>query len=102
MKESLLIGQAFCFAFLSGAISATILIALEKWGVIEYYEIHKGSALPDPCMFCLGFWLCLIQALSLSLFLNSNIFYIAGAFAGASIAKMIYDNAGNKNGRGYL
>lgn len=94
MEASFIIGQVFCFSFICAAITATILIALNKWNLLELYQVHKPAKFPDPCLFCIGFWLCLLQAILMYYYFNSNIFYIAGAFAGASIARVIY-NAGN-------
>lgn len=75
------------------SISATILHCLGKWGLFKYYEEHRlKSWPPEICIFCLGFWISAIQYAALYFFYTSDIFYIAGALASASLTKAIYEN----------
>ncbi len=74
-------------------INATLLHCFGKWGLFEYYEIHRRKSWPpEICIFCLAFWLGVIQYGLLYVFYTSDIFYIAGALASASITKAIYEN----------
>jgi hypothetical protein len=66
---------------LVSAISATIILCLLKWHIIEWLEIHYSPV----CRFCLGFWLCALQTLLIYIFYNQNLFDIAVPFAGAAI-----------------
>lgn len=75
------------------SISATVLHCLGKWGFYAWYEEHRRLSWPkEICLFCLGFWLSALQYLALYLFYTSEIFYIAGALASASLTKAIYEN----------
>jgi len=69
--------------FLTGCISATLILCFIKWGWLEWFEIHWRPI----CKFCLGFWLCIIQTILIFIFFNQNIFDIAIPFAGASICR---------------
>jgi len=73
--------------FMVSAVSATIIISAMKWGWIEWFEIRGYNV----CRFCVGFWLCVAQALALYFFYSSNIFYIAIPFAGASICRKLLE-----------
>lgn len=95
MIHSLLVLEIVGLCFVCSAISATILLAFSKWGVLEWYQIHRGN-LPDVCLFCIGFWLCVVQAVILYFFFNANIFYIAIPIAGAAITKVLYAGSLNR------
>lgn len=97
MTQSLLVIELLGLILICSGISATILLALSKWGAFEWYQIHRGR-LPDVCLFCIGFWLCLIQSILLYLFFNANIFYIAIPLAGAAITKVLYAGSFHRPG----
>jgi len=67
------------------ATSATMILCFQKWGWLEYAEIHWRPI----CKFCLGFWLCAIQTFLVYLFYNQNLFDIAIPFMGASICRKL-------------
>lgn len=72
---------------LTSAISATIILCLGKWRILEWFEIHHQPI----CKFCLGFWLCTIQAWTIYIWIDPNIFNIAIPFAGAAITRKLYE-----------
>lgn len=73
-----------------------VFIVLEKWKVIELFQLYRSAVLPrrlhalPDCVFCMLFWLCVILAVPLALI--SNIFYIALPIFATPIAKAIYEN----------
>lgn len=46
-----------------GAQANFVLLLLDKWKVLEYYELHRPQNFPSVCIFCLGFWLSCITFL---------------------------------------
>lgn len=84
-------------ALVSG-ITATILLCLHKWGVFEYYQVHRPEWLKwDICVFCIGFWIsCLVTLVFYFLpieFFTYKFLYIAVPFASASIVMVIYNGS---------
>lgn len=75
------------FTLLTSAISSTIILCLGKWRILELFEIHHQPI----CKFCLGFWLCLGQAIIIYFWINQNVFDLAIPFAGAAITRKLYE-----------
>jgi hypothetical protein len=48
--------------WLLGKASFFTIILLNKWGTLNWYDMHKKRWMPRRCEFCLGFWLCVIEA----------------------------------------
>lgn len=90
-----------CAIVIATGVSATLIIVAYKWRIIEIYDNLRATNriaayLPKSCEFCLGFWLCLFQAL----FLNYSgtlrleyygILFIAFAGAGFTQKLLTYD-----------
>lgn len=80
----------------TAALSAFVLIVLEKWEVVAWLQMHAtrifGIFRDLPfCNFCLLFWIGMIITIPI-IFLTSNIFYIVAPALSAPIAKAIYEN----------
>lgn len=44
--------------------NTTLLLCLKKWGVIDWYTIHRKLWMPKAeCYLCLGYWFSLIEIL---------------------------------------
>jgi hypothetical protein len=54
-------------------IVATLLLSLIKMRVFEWYETHKPIKFWNVCYFCLGFWISFPVALSLHLFIFTDV-----------------------------
>ncbi len=102
MIKALLVLEVVSLCFVCSGISATILLAFSKWGILDLYSVYKDkiwTRLPASlCIFCLGFWLCFAQAIILYFWFNSNIFYIAIPLAGGAITKVLYAGSLNRPG----
>lgn len=42
---------------LISASTATILFALYKWGVMDYYEVYRPQWMPERCEPCFSLWI---------------------------------------------
>ncbi len=75
--------------YIGSALSVSIHFILEKWGIIELYQLHKGRFkltkwLPI-CSFCFMFWVNMIFVIILSVY-NFEWIYLLAPFAAAPIA----------------
>lgn len=96
MIKELLAAEIFSLVVIIAAITSTIILTLNKWRFMEFWQIYKPKQLPEICVFCLGFWLSALQAFALFAWFNPNLFYIAIPLASASIAKLIYEGSINR------
>lgn len=82
---------------ITASISATLYICFEKWGFIEYYQLHRRKNWPQSiCDFCFCFWASLIITIYLIPSI-SEIYYIVAPFGAASIGKTIINLARSNN-----
>lgn len=64
-------------AWILGKLSFFILILLNKWSVLNWYDMHRKRWMPRRCEFCLGFWLCVMMAFPFfTLLFNHDLNYI--------------------------
>lgn len=73
------------------SISATVIMCLHKWGVGEWYYVHRKKWMTSQlCEFCIGFWSSVvITVIAIRIFYISNILYIIVPFGAASITTLI-------------
>lgn len=63
--------------WLLGKLSFFILILLNKWDILNWYDMYRKKWMPRRCEFCLGFWLCVINAiLFFTILFNHDLAYI--------------------------
>lgn len=71
-------------------IAATIIITFKKWGVFDFYQVHRLAFMPaEVCEFCVGFWISVVLTVLMSISTESNISYIAIPFVSASLTLVI-------------
>lgn len=88
------LAEAVLTTIIISLTNATLIICFEKWGLLERYQIYRRKWMPDNlCVFCLGFWMAASQCAIVYFLSDSKIFYIAVAFASASLTKLIYENS---------
>lgn len=50
--------------FIQIIYTALLLLALwllaHKWGLVDYYQLHRPRWMPKSCNFCLFFWLAVL------------------------------------------
>jgi hypothetical protein len=99
MYNLTLLFSSVALSFLVAPLSVTLYICLEKWGAIEYLQLHRKKLYPLPvdCAFCSLFWLCFILSLPIPLIFPPEIFYITVPFAAVSLAKVIYESSKTKH-----
>jgi hypothetical protein len=94
MSELLLIAKVAGLILIGGSVAATVVICLNKWGIIALYQVYRRAWMPgEVCDFCLCFWLSIPL-----IFYISDISYIAAGLAAlgsASIGKTIINFARN-------
>lgn len=77
------------------ALAACAYICVEKWGFIEWLQLHAGRIRPlrPDCTFCTLFYFSVVITILLSLFFTISFFYLVAPFAATPIAKAIYENS---------
>lgn len=48
------------FVFIYALFSVAVMILLEKWKVLEYYQVNRRRWMPPPCNFCFFFWFAFV------------------------------------------
>lgn len=58
-----------CYLVVVALVATFILILLQKWGVIEWVQVHGNKFFAEMfhCNFCLSFWLGFILSVFLAL-----------------------------------
>lgn len=85
-------------------MAASILILLEKWGLIVKMQMYatpifgRFSKVAE-CNFCLLFWISFF--ISLPLILSGSFLYLVCPLPAASLALFIYEGSKNKGGGHY-
>lgn len=73
---------------ISGCISATILMTLEKWKFIEWMQLHSPKWFPSDCYLCMSFWVNNIAITPLFI-IDQNYLYLVVPFCATSITKFL-------------
>jgi len=91
MNEELSTLAFICFT--GAGFSASVIILLYKWGIIEWYTTLRATnkyvaMLPEACIFCGTFWINVAWLVCLVSFGVIDMYpvYIVAPFAGAAFA----------------
>lgn len=50
--------QLLSLVLLVGLTATTLLLCLEKWGILAAWEVHRPEWLMKRCDLCAGYWIC--------------------------------------------
>jgi hypothetical protein len=67
-------------------VAPFLLLLADKWGIIDWYEMHKPTWIKDICYLCFCFWVTLLLSLLLE---HSLITLLANAITGSVIGQLI-------------
>ncbi len=58
--------QLLALVILVGLTATTLLLCLEKWGVLAAWEVHRPEWLMKRCDMCAGYWICVTLLLAVA------------------------------------
>ena len=93
-----MITELFEYVFVLSAATACAYIVLEKWGAIDWLQVHAPAFIPSECVFCLMFWFSFITTIPVMIF-TPDISYLVAPFCAAPISKAIYENCKATGGK---
>ncbi|MBA9078322.1 hypothetical protein [Rufibacter quisquiliarum] len=84
-----LVHEIAMLAIVVSTVAATLILCMEKWGWLEWWDVHHSHRFGRACHFCLGFWLCLAMCLAFITYTGATWWLLISAFMGASITRQL-------------
>lgn len=82
------------FLLIASGISATLLRVAFKYKLMAYWDYYKPQWLGETCFFCMGFWLCMVQAALWQLH-SVNLWLFPVCLAAAAYTYILYSYEGH-------
>lgn len=87
----LFVGVFSVVTLLVAFAAAFVLLLLQKWGVIEYVQVHGNDSFSEMfrCNFCLSWWTGCFFAVLFAIMLGDGYFLLIPVFSTALTRKML-------------